>query len=306
MIPNLNEAQIKKVRSVKAKLQNTAVKLKIRLSDLQILYYQERLLARLAGSPVHAQFILKGGLYLYARAFKQPSMVLRPTRDVDLLARGLPSEILAMTELFKSVAAVDLNDGVLFDIDTLEGTRIKEGMDYQGVRITMMGYLERSRERIQIDIGYGDPVTPKPISFAFPSLLDQDFELKAYSLETVIAEKFQAMVFLGEINTRYKDFWDLIMLSQTSEFLAQDLQAALTRTFQHRGTTFEEAKILFSASLNPHPIKELQWTAYLKKLQYPHLPFQEVISALEQFISPLLETEYGPAKRWNPQAKQWQ
>lgn len=304
MSPTFTVAQLNRVRSVKQRLENTAGKLNLRLSDLQVLYHQERLLARLTQSPQGSRFVLKGGLYLYARSLKEPQGALRPTRDVDLLARGLSSDLQTLLDIFRPIVAVDLDDGILFDLNSLKAARIKEGMDYEGVRITVTGYMNRSREHLQIDIGYGDPVTPRPVPFSFPSLLNEDFELQAYNLETVIAEKFQAMVHLGEANTRYKDFFDLYTLAQQHNFKGSDLQQALQVTFKHRNTALSEASQVFSTHFKTHPIKSQQWEVYLKRIGAKVLSFSDLLDFLEALLMPVVVQ--GMHNRiWNPSEGQW-
>ena len=150
------------------------------------MYVQERFLARLSASDHRERFVLKGGLFLYSRYGE----AARPTRDLDLLGRATPADVERVAEMMREIAALEMADGVRFDPDSVRAARTKEAADYEGVRVRLVGSLERARQPIQIDVGFGDVVTPAPQELDYPTLLDLGNlpapRVLAYSLETVI------------------------------------------------------------------------------------------------------------------------
>ena len=169
----------------------------------------ERLLARVSTSPHADRFLLKGAL-LFALWYDTPH---RPTKDADLLGFG-PDDEANLVATFRDIAAMDLGDGIVFDPDSVKADAIREDNTYGGTRITLVARIGSARCTLQIDVGFGDAVTPGPQTVAYPTLLG-DFPaptLRAYPVYTVIAEKYQAMVMLGQANSRMKDFFDVAVI----------------------------------------------------------------------------------------------
>lgn len=196
-------------------------------------YAIERLLYRLTRTGYAAEFVLKGAM-LFRLWADQPH---RPTRDLDLLGRGDPS-VDRLAAVFRAVcgAAVE-DDGLLFDPATVTAGKIKEDQEYEGVRVECVARLGQARIDLQVDVGFGDAVTPGPVTVQYPGLLDLPApELAAYPRETVVAEKFQAMVMLGIANSRMKDFFDLWVLARSFTFAGPVLAAAIRATFARRKT----------------------------------------------------------------------
>jgi hypothetical protein len=192
--------------SIRARLLNRARAERADFNLMLTRYSLERLLYRLSVSQWADQFPLKGAL-LFDLWFDQPH---RPTRDIDLLGFG-PSEIDHLIEVFQQVCTMPSDDGILFDHASVRAAPIRKEANYEGVRVTLIGALDNARCSVQIDVGYGDAVTPAPELVQFPALLD-DVEapsLRAYPVYTVIAEKYEAIVSLGMANTRMKDYFDL-------------------------------------------------------------------------------------------------
>lgn len=199
-------------------------------------FANERWLYRLSISEYKDRFLLKGAS-LFTLWFNTPH---RPTRDVDLLGFG-SSGIADMEKIFKEICAVETEDGLIFKPETVKGGEIKEGQEYQGVRITFMALLGTAQIKLQVDVGFGDAVTPEAETIEFPTVLDfPKPRLKAYPKETVVAEKFEAMVKLGMLNSRMKDFWDLRLMISAFEFDGTILQQAIETTFERRQTVFPE------------------------------------------------------------------
>lgn len=198
--------------SVRARLTNLAKEQNEDFQELLSRYARERLLYRLSISEYQARFILKGAL-LFTSWTGSPH---RPTRDLDLLGHG-PTELALLEKAFREVCLVEVQpDGLEFQSDSVDGERIKEGENYEGVRLHLKVLLGNARIVLQVDVGFGDRVVPKPEDIDFPVLLDFPApHLKSYPRETVVAEKFEAMVKLGMLNSRMKDFYDLWILSES-------------------------------------------------------------------------------------------
>jgi predicted nucleotidyltransferase component of viral defense system len=213
MSPNL-------AASVRARLLNLAKKSGRGYNALQLLYFQERFLARLARSPYRKQLVLKGGLFLYGRYGE----AARPTQDIDLHGQTLQNEVADVLEAMRAIAAVDLaEDGVRFNLATLTAAPIQVEADYPGVRVRLEGILGKAREVLWLDVSFGNVITPAPSELDFPTLLAVDSpRLLASSLETVLAEKLQAAAALGISNSRAKDFYDLFQAGREGGFNATD------------------------------------------------------------------------------------
>lgn len=249
-------------------------------------YGLERLLYRLTQSPHAGQFVLKG-----AALFQLWTAQLhRPTRDLDLLGHGDPSPN-RLQQLFCDVCAQPVvDDGLTFLAATVQADPIKEDDVYQGIRLRIESRLGNARIPLQVDVGFGDAVTPAPQLVTYPTLLEFPAPLlEAYPRETVVAEKFQAMVVLGMANSRMKDFYDVWTLARQFEFDGPTLCAALRATFDRRQTPLPAAPPLaltpeFSADRN----KAIQWAAFLKKgrLVDQPPPLSEIVVLLETFLMP--------------------
>jgi hypothetical protein len=196
-------------------------------------YALERILFRIGNSKYRHVFVLKGALLFEVWTHQQ----YRPTRDADFLARGDNSPE-RFVQIFREIAAAEVeDDGLRFDPKSVKTQRIKEDADYEGVRVTFTALLDKARIPIQIDVGFGDAITPGPVDTPYPTLLDLPApHLLAYPRETVISEKLEAIVKLGIANSRMKDFHDLHSLSTTFEFDGKILAEAVRVTFEHRRT----------------------------------------------------------------------
>jgi hypothetical protein len=193
----------------------------------------ERLLARVSTSPHADRFLLKGAL-LFALWYDTPH---RPTKDADLLGFG-PDDEANLIATFRDIAAMDLGDGIVFDSDSVKADAIHEDNTYGGTRITLVARIGSARCTLQIDVGFGDAVTPGPQTVAYPTLLG-DFPaptLRVYPVYTAIAEKYQAMVMLGQANSRMKDFFDLAVIARRTALDGATLAAAIAATFTRRQT----------------------------------------------------------------------
>jgi len=269
--------------SIKAQLKNEARGSNRPFNDLLQLYGIERFLYRLSLSPYAEKFILKGALMLLT--FDIPSF--RPTRDIDLLGYT-SNRITHISKIFREISRIKAEaDGMIFDENALKVHRIKENADHAGVRVTLKGYLGKALIPVQLDIGFSDQITPAPVMVDYPTLLSLPApQISGYPLETIVAEKLQAILFLGRINSRMKDFYDIWILISNFDFDAKILQEAIFRTFKHRNTEIPK-DMPFALSDSFAQEKQSQWNAFLKRnrldTSVPELSF--VVEALRRFFA---------------------
>ncbi len=272
--------------SVRQRLMNLA---QTHHEDFQLVltrYALERLLYRLSQSEHRDVFILKGAM-LFQLWGNQPH---RPTRDLDLLGRG-DNSIPRFERIFREVCDLAVEeDGLTFSAASVRGDMIKAHQEYEGLRLSLGCKLENARIPIQIDIGFGDVVTPAATEVTYPVLLDFPAPvLPVYSRESVVAEKFQAMVMLGIANSRMKDFFDLWILAQRFEFQGSLLCQAIQATFERRHTLVPaEAPIALSSEFTQDRGKQTQWRAFINKgkLEAGGAGLDEVVAVLSGFLMP--------------------
>ena len=249
----------------------------------------ERVLYRIAQSKHRETFVLKGAL-LFELWTEQR---YRPTRDADFLARGenSPERFVA---IFKEICEMHVeDDGLRFDAGTVTAERITEDADYEGVRVKFVGHLENARIPIQIDLGFGDVITPAPVETEIPSLLNlPNAKLLTYPRETVVAEKFEAMVDLGLANSRMKDFYDIRSLSRDFPFEAASLSEAIKKTFARRDTKLPSGTpLVFTSEFFDDSDKKKQWAAFCNKNRsyVPEMSLESVCQEIRAFLMPLVE-----------------
>lgn len=226
-------------------------------------YGLERLLYRLSISEHAPKFLLKGAL-LFALWYDHPH---RPTRDADLLGFG-SDDIDTVVSVFRDICSVAVEDGIAFDTTSIRGAAIRKEAGYGGVRIDIMAMLDGARIALQVDIGFGDVVTPGPVAISYPVLLEglPAPQLRAYPKYTVVAEKFHAICLLGMANTRMKDYFDLWVLLDDGELNASELQRAVNATFARRKMPMPTALPAgLSDAFATNAAKRLQWSAFLRK-----------------------------------------
>ncbi|GAB6137981.1 nucleotidyl transferase AbiEii/AbiGii toxin family protein [Halanaerobaculum tunisiense] len=223
--------------SIKDRLLNIAKSEGINFNQILLLYFHERLLYRLSKSKYKSNFFLKGGiLILSSTDFKT-----RPTKDIDFLAQNISNDPADIKNVFQKICQIKCNDGVEFDPQSITAEVITEGAEYEGIRINITSYLGSARKKLQLDIGFGDAIVPNPQKLDYPGLLDlKRPKINAYSLESVIAEKFESMLSLSLINSRMKDFYDIYTIANSKPFDGRVLQEAITTTIQKRGAPLEK------------------------------------------------------------------
>lgn len=269
--------------SVRARLL-TLARQKGQAFDLLLTRYaNERLLHRLSLSPHRSRFVLKGAM-LMTTWFDDPH---RPTRDVDFLGYGDPAPE-AMLVTFREICAIEVDDGIVFDVDVLRVELIREELEYGGLRLRTTGALAGARISVIIDIGFGDAIEPGIEEVNLPVLLDlPQPRLRVYARETVIAEKFQAMVMLGLANSRMKDFYDVWTLSRSYDFDEDRLSRAIAATFERRGTAIPfEAPVALTQTFATDVGKQRQWAAFVRDLAIEIPVFEAVVADLAGFLMP--------------------
>lgn len=272
--------------SVQARLQNHARATKRPFQELLQYYAMERFLYRLSTTSHRARFVLKGALMLHV--WEAP--LARATKDLDFLGR-LDNSLESLEHVVREVCGANVEpDGMVFVPATVKTERIKEGADYEGVRVRFVGLLGKARVTIQLDVGFGDVVTPGAVDIRYPALLNFPAPaLLGYPRETVIAEKFQAMVYLRTLNSRMKDFYDVGLLAKQFAFEGSLLAKAVAATFANRETAIDVAPIAFTPDFTEQASTVAQWTAFRKRLPNPECPerLAELVPFLSQFLLPI-------------------
>lgn len=259
------------------------------------LYIHERFLARLAESRFAEKLILKGGMLLAVLD------VRRATRDADMLVRGVAGDDDSLRSVIGEIAAIPMADGVQFDTDAISITTIREGADYEGRRLAFPASLAGAKLQLRLDLSFGDPVEPRQIDY--PTLLgDKDFSLLGYPLETVIAEKADTMMFLGDANSRDRDYGDVYLLSQIHPVESEVLRRALGLVAEHRGHEVRPLRPLLETLRES---RQQPWEAFRARVGLLGLPerFADVVDAVVDFIDGLQKTRDST---WNPQTRQWE
>ena len=274
--------------SVRQQLLNRARASDRPFNELLQHFAMERFLYRLATSPHADRFVLKGALMM--RVWKVPAS--RPTMDIDLLGR-IDNEIGTIVAVTKDVCgqAVE-SDGMLFDPTTVDGVRIAEDAEYEGVRVRFRGKLGTARVLMQLDIGFGDVVVPGPEMADYPTILDLPApRVQGYTRESVIAEKFHAMVKRGLLNSRMRDFFDIWLLSQQFDFEGSILAAAIRETFSRRQAAVPAEPVALTMAFAEDALKRKQWQALVRKSQLESAPADlvDVVRSLAVFLRPVVE-----------------
>ncbi|MFQ5755486.1 MAG: nucleotidyl transferase AbiEii/AbiGii toxin family protein [Acidiferrobacterales bacterium] len=274
--------------------------------DFQLMltrYGLERLLYRLGQSPHRDRFILKGAMLFSLWG----NEAYRATRDVDLLGFG-ESSVDHLVNVFRDLCRISVeDDGLIFVPDSVRAAPIRDDMEYGGIRVSMEAKLAQARIPIQADIGFGDAVTPDAADIEYPTLLDgPPPSIRAYPRETVVAEKYQAMVHLGIANSRMKDFYDLWVLARRFEFAGRALAQAIANTFKRRRTVFpDRTPLALTADFYEDNQKNVQWNAFVERsrLMQGPVPLTDVCGLLHTFLVPPTESvAKGRAfdKNWAP------
>jgi len=295
-----------KAASAKARPRNLAEKQGRSYQELLQIYALERTIYRLSLSTHRDKFTLKGGIFLYA-LFE--GRFPRSTTDIDLLGQRISNEKESLEKVFHEVFSLNADDGIRFDLESMNLRTIADAKQYTGTRVTITAYMERTKLSITVDVGFGDCITPERVQMEFPVLLnDPEPVVFAYSKESVIAEKLEAIASLGFLTSRYKDFYDIFLLCKSFRFDGTTLQAAIKETFRNRSTPIENI-VAFENQFISDSLHERRWTAFAKKKKTTlDASLEEVIGQIKNFLIPLLEASQRDeifASHWEPDELSW-
>lgn len=280
------------VASIKARLTNIARAKRMPFDLILIQFVLERILYRLSISDHRPCFILKGGMLLITWIPDDA----RVTRDLDLLAHGEASEDF-IRDVFIELFSMNVGDGLKFVIGEMRISPIREEMEYGGYRLKTTALLDRTRVPVTVDIGYGDAITPTVNEIEYPVLLDMAApKIRSYPPETVIAEKFQALVALGMTNSRMKDYYDLWALATAVDLDTKKIAAAIVATFNRRQTEIPHAApVGLTAEFGNDEAKIRQWRLYLESLGVEPVGLTTVVSRIADYVMPASAIAAGRA-----------
>ena len=274
--------------SVRARLLNVAKSQGVDFNQVLVRFALERILYRMTQSQHADRFLLKGAL-LFTLWYDMPH---RATRDADLLGFGA-SDPDSVAQVFRDIAAVAVDDGIVFDPASVMVEDIRKEAGYGGVRVIIAGDLARARCKTQIDVGFGDAVTPAPVESVYPVLLaDMPApRLRAYPTYTVIAEKLHAIALLGMTNSRLKDYFDLSVLLERETLDTGLLAQAIKATFERRGMAVPGAlPVGLTDEFSQDASRQALWLAFLKKNELVPEPLPAVIGRLREGLTSVLTT----------------
>ena len=307
-IARVSRKQLKNVSdSIRQRLLNLARERGENFDMVLRNYGRARLLRRLEKSKHANGFVLKGAT-LFSVWTDKP---YRPTKDLDVLGRG-DNSVAAVEQAFRELCEVSVeDDGLEFDPASVRGEQVREEDEYEGVRVTLTGTLGKARIPVQIDVGFGDVVIPRPKKVDVPCVLDSlpPARVLAYPPESVVAEKFQILASLGMANSRMKDFYDLRTLARMFRFDGETLSESIKATFGTRDTPVPDAPPLaLTPEFADDEAKNAQWDAFIKKLEIEHIPLPPVIEFLAGFLMPpaqavargdVFRAEWRPGGPWS-------
>ena len=232
----------------------------------------------------------------------------RATTDVDLLARRISNSSAEMKAIFREILEQDADDALTFDVDSITVEDITEFKEYHGLHISATGYLDRTKLPISIDIGFGDVIYPDVVKIDFPVILDmKPPRVNAYSLESSIAEKLEAIVHNGYLNSRYKDFYDIYIITSKYSFEYGDMKNAVSKTFQNRRTEISMSTAAFSKEFVHDPLHQTRWKSFLKKKKaIIQISLEEAMQSVRMFAEPLLNIDNSDISKWNPESRMWE
>lgn len=279
-------------RSIRERLLNLKNVSKYEYMYLLQRYFNERLLYRVSVSPYSEHFLLKGGSLLYAHN----GLDCRPTVDVDFMADRISRDREEITRVFKEILSIPCpEDGVVFDTSEMLPSPIAVDKKYPGTRLPFKAKMDTIVMEMSIDIGFGDVVTPAPVELEYPVLLERipEIRIKAYSLETIVAEKFHAMIDRDETNSRMKDFFDVYQIFRDEQVDEIVLQDAIRNTFRNRSTGYTEGVHVFLPEFAIDEMRVMRWKSFLKSIKYQEeLSFVDVMSLLKDKLEPYWNEEF--------------
>ena len=292
--------------SVKARLMNISRETGRTMDSLLVTYGIERTVYRISVSRYVNNFTLKGGVFLYAMFHGGYS---RATIDLDFLLEKLSNDEENMRRIFTEIFSIESDDPLNYDLSSLKVTPITVLNEYHGVNISVFAYLERTRIPISIDVGVGDVVFPCKVKMEFPVVLGETRPIiYAYSLDSCVAEKFEAIVSLGYDNSRFKDFYDLFVLAHSFDFDGEELKRAIKETFHNRGTDLKDI-VAFKDEYSNDSLKMTRWNAFIKKKKaMMDISLKDTITTIRKFLGPVVESienDTSFSEKWSYEEDNW-
>ena len=290
----MNPANPNVAASIRARLLNVAKIQGVDFNQVLVRFALERILYRLTQSQHADRFLLKGAL-LFTLWYDMPH---RATRDADLLGFGA-SDLTSVAETFRDIAAVAVDDGIAFDPASVTVEEIRKEAGYGGVRVIIAGELAKARCKTQIDVGFGDAVTPAPVDSVYPVLLEDlpAPRLRAYPTYTVIAEKLHAIALLGMTNSRLKDYFDLSVLLERETLDTDLLAQAIKATFERRGMSVPDVVPVGLTDEFAHDSsRQSLWLAFLKKNELPPETLHVIVDRVRSVLAPALNPKASTSR----------
>lgn len=283
----MNKEKKNLAESVLHRLKNHAKNTRRRTDELLRYFAIERFLYRLSLSQYSTKFFLKGGLMLKAWEIGNH----RPTLDIDLLGKT-QNNLQNIKGIITDICNFEVTlDGINYEPASIKVTEMQVNGEYHGVRVLFSANMHSAKIPMQLDIGFSDLIFPEPLVIAYPTILDFPApKLKGYTPESVIAEKFEAMMKLGLVNTRMKDFFDVWILSQQLSFIGESLQGAIKMTFEKRQTPLNSLPDSMNEVFYADLIHQTRWKQLLKNIENEeeNIELSKVINEIKEFLQPIV------------------
>lgn len=292
--------------SILARLKNKAKESDVSFQQCLQLFFQEEFLRRLSKSPYVNDLILKGGLFIYTLTnFKS-----RVTVDIDFLARHLGNDNKLLDEVIANIISIPTGLNEIVILEAGKCVPIATQREYHGLSSQIIGKIKKVRVPFSIDIGVGDVIVPKPEKRAIQTQLEgyDTPEILTYSLESTIAEKFDAIIQRFELTGRMKDFFDIFYLAQTFDFDGQKLTCAMKETLENRKTEYNEGSFSRIRELVDNHDIQVRWRYFQKTINKTGLPLSEVMQLFDCFLNPVFESLVSGenlTKKWNAGSRKW-
>ncbi len=289
--------------SIKNRLLDVSKKSNTDYNYIIIQYAQERFLYRLSKSEYVNNFILKGAVFLFSTG----KSMFRQTKDIDFLGKGISIAEDNLKKIIGEISKIKYEDGLVFKSDEITTEIITKEKNYNGIRVSLPFALATIKNILSIDVGFGDELYKKAETLDYPTILDMESpKINAYSVETVIAEKFEAIVKLNFLTSRMKDFYDLIFIAENYELTKSDLLNSIKRTFETRETAISNRKIIYQYEFKNDDEKQKQWKGFLKRIKSEMEDnFITIINKLEKFIEPVFGNVEDDLS-WNKDKWKWE
>jgi hypothetical protein len=289
--------------SIRTKLKNFAKSDNRDFDNILLQFFQERFLYRISISKYRNNFILKGALLLMIKNIS----VFRPTKDIDFLGKSINPDPNQIEGIIKQIMKIGCNDGVTYLSEHIISKSINGGAGNKGVSLKITARLGKIKKVITMDIGFGDIIYKGSREITFPTILDFPAPIvKCYPYESIIAEKFHAIVWLNFQTSRMKDFYDIHFLLKNQTFKSTELMGAITSTFKRRNTNIDQRNVIFSDSFKSDRFKQVQWEAFLRKSELKsYKSFKSVIQKIERFIGALFNLDENITFIWDNKSCDW-